>query len=165
VSSFITHTLLETKSKQTRDLVQGIASSNNLALKAKRTVPTSRKEEVVEVEEECNEDDEDTSCPANDFEEDLALLVKKYTGTMATKGKNFKGRTFGRRKCYNCDSPKHFVADCPYERREDKSEKLMFKKKSFSKFGKRRGDKALVHEEYLSGMKKMVMMRKWAWPP
>ena len=27
----------------------------------------------------------------------------------------------------------------------------MFKKKSFSKFGKRRSDKALVHEEYLSG--------------
>ena len=27
----------------------------------------------------------------------------------------------------------------------------MFKKKSFNKFAKRRGDKALVHEEYLSG--------------
>ena len=80
----------------------------------------------------------------------MALLVKKYTGTMATKGRNFKGKTFVRRKCYNCDSPKHFVADCPYERREDKSEKLVFKKKSFNKFAKRRGDKALVHEEYLS---------------
>ena len=69
---------------------------------------------------------------------------------MATKGKNFKGKTFGRRKCYNCDSPKHFVA-VPYERREDKYEKLVFKKKSFNKFAKRRGDKALIHEEYLSG--------------
>src|SRR3954471_18192821 len=70
---------------------------------------------------------------------------------MATRGKNLQGRTFGRIKCYNCDSPKHFVADCPYERREDKSEKIVFKKKSFNKFGKRRGGKALVHEEYLSG--------------
>src|SRR3954464_2775329 len=52
--------------------------------------------------------------------------------------------------CYNCDSPKHFVADCPYERREEKSEKLILKKKRFNKFAKRRGDKALVHEEYLS---------------
>ena len=86
-----------------------------------------------------------------DFEEDLALLVKKYTSTMATKGRIFKGKTFGRRECYNCDSLKHFVADCPYERREDKSEKLVLKKKRFNKFAKRHGDKALVHEEYLSG--------------
>ena len=41
--------------------------------------------------------------------------------------------------------------DCPYERREDKSEKLVLKKKKFSKFTKRKDDKALVHEEYMSG--------------
>src|SRR3954468_10126627 len=78
---------------------------------------------------------------------------KKYVGTMGTlgnKGINFKGKTFGRRKCYNCVSPKNFVADCPYERREEKSEKITLKKKRFNKFAKRRGDKALVHEEYLS---------------
>ena len=33
---------------------------------------------------------------------------------------------------------------------EYKSEKLILKKKRFNKFAKRRGDKALVHEEYLS---------------
>src|SRR4051812_13071266 len=107
--------------------------------------------EVEEVEEYC-EDEDGHSCPANEFEEDVALLVKKYVGTMGTlgnKGSNFKGKTFGRRKCYNCDSPKHFVPDCPYEIREEKSEKLTLKKKRFNKFAKRRGDKALVHEEYL----------------
>ena len=40
--------------------------------------------------------------------------------------------------------------DCPYERIKDKSEKLVFKKKSFSKFGKKRGEKAFVHEQYMS---------------
>ena len=96
VSSFTTNSLLKAKSKQTHDLVQGINSTNNLALKAKKTVPPSKMVEVEEVED--NYEDEDVaSCPANDFEEDLALLVKKYTGTMATKGKNFKGKTFGRR--------------------------------------------------------------------
>nr|XP_020178459.1 uncharacterized protein LOC109763997 [Aegilops tauschii subsp. strangulata] len=69
---------------------------------------------------------------------------------MANKGKNLQGRSFGRRKCYNCDSPRHFVHDCPYERREDKFEKLVLKKK-FTKFAKRKDDKALVHEEYMSG--------------
>src|SRR3954462_13747452 len=149
VSSFTTNSLLKAKSKQTHDLVQGINSTNNLALKAKKMASPSKIVEVEEVEEYC-EDEDGASCPANDFEEDVALLVKKYSGTMGTKVSNCKGKTFGRRKCYNCDSPKHFVADCPYERREEKSEKLTFKKKSFNKFAKRRGDKALVHEEYLS---------------
>src|SRR3954464_2044665 len=125
VSSFTTNSLLKAKSKQTHDLVQQINSTNNLALKAKKTDSPSKIVEVEEVEEYC-EDEDVPSCPANDFEEDVALLVKKYVGTMGTlgtKGSNVKGKTFGRRKCYNCDSPKHFVADCPYERREEKSEK------------------------------------------
>jgi len=153
VSSFTTKSLLKTKSKQTHDLVHGINSSNNLALKAKKVASPSKVVEVEDVEEYCEEEDV-PSCPANDFEEDVVLLVRKYGGTMGTLGNkgsnNFKGKTFGRRKCYNCDSPKHFVADCPYERREEKSEKLILKKKRFNKFAKRRGDKALVHEEYLS---------------
>ena len=98
----------------------------------------------------------------------MALLVKKYVGTMGTlgtKGSNVKGKTFGRIKCYNCDSPKHFVADCPYDSREDKSKKLIFKKKSFNKFAKRCGDKALVHEEYWFGDEEDGEMRKWAWSP
>ena len=89
---------MKAKSKQTHDLVQGINSTNNLALKDKKMVTSSKIEEVEEVGE-CNEDEEEASFLANDFEEDLALLVKKYTGTIATKGKNFKGKTFGRRKC------------------------------------------------------------------
>src|SRR4051812_48923579 len=99
VSSFTTKSLLKAKSKQTHDLVQEISSTNNLALKAKRMSSPSKVVEVEEVEEYC-EDDDGASCPANDFEEDLALLVKKYTGTMATKGRNFKGKIFVRRNCY-----------------------------------------------------------------
>ena len=147
VSTFSTHVLLETKSKKTFAIAQA-TKNTNLALKAKKVVAQPSREEDVE---ESYEEDGDTSCPANDFAEDLALLVKKYSGTMANKGKNLQGKSFGRRKCYNCDSPRHFVHDCPYERREDKSEKLVLKKKKFSKFTKRKDDKALVHEEYMSG--------------
>src|ERR1041384_2975479 len=111
VSCLTTNSLLKAKSKQTHDLVQGINSTNNLALKAKKTASPSKIVEVEEVEEYCGDEDV-PSCPANDFEEDVALLVKKYVGTMGTlgnKGSNFKGKPFGRRKCYNCDSPKHFL--------------------------------------------------------
>src|SRR4051812_7259863 len=75
VSSFTTNSLLKAKSKQTHDLVQGINSTNNLALKAKRTVVPSKIARIEDVGD-CHEDDEeqDASCPKNDFEEDLALL-------------------------------------------------------------------------------------------
>src|SRR3954470_20196050 len=121
VSTFYTHVLLETKSKKTFAIAQATKNSN-LTLKAKKVMSQSSREE--EVSEEICEEDNDTSCPANDFAEYLALLVKKYSGTMANKGRNLQGRPFGRRKCYNCDSPRHFVHDCPYERREDMYEKL-----------------------------------------
>src|SRR3954471_15745876 len=107
VSSFTANSLLKTRSKQTHDLVHGINSSNNLALKDKKVASPSKVVEVEDVEEYCEEEDV-PSCPANEFEEDVVLLVRKYVGTMGTlgnKGSNFKGKTFGRRKCYNCDSP------------------------------------------------------------
>src|SRR3954467_4393295 len=66
VSSFTTNSLLKAKSKQTHDLVQGINSTNNLALKAKRMASPSK---IVDVEEYCKDEDV-PSCPANDFEED-----------------------------------------------------------------------------------------------
>src|SRR3954465_2102950 len=80
VSSFTTNSLLKAKSKKTHDLVQGINSTNNLALKAKKVASPSKIVEVEYVEEYCEEEDV-LSCPANEFEEDVALLVKKYVGT------------------------------------------------------------------------------------
>src|SRR3954463_3360315 len=75
VSSVTTKSLLKIKSKQTHDLVQGINSTNNLALKAKKMAPPSKIVEVEVVEEYC-EDEDVPSCPTNDFEEDVALLSK-----------------------------------------------------------------------------------------
>ena len=46
VSSFTTKSLLKTKSKKTHDLVYGINSSNNLALKAKKVASPSKMVEV-----------------------------------------------------------------------------------------------------------------------
>src|SRR3954469_18292768 len=46
VSSFTTKSLLKSKSKQTHDLVQGMNSTNNLALKAKKVASPSK---IVEV--------------------------------------------------------------------------------------------------------------------
>src|SRR3954467_9351337 len=95
VSAFTTNSLLKAKSKQTHDLIQGINRTNNLALKAVKKASPSKFVEVEDVEGYC-EDEDGSSCPTNDFEEDVDLLVKKYVGTMGTlgnKGSNFKGKT------------------------------------------------------------------------
>src|SRR3954468_8635365 len=76
VSFFTTNSLLKTKSKQTHDLVQGINSTTNLALKAKKMAYPSKIVEVEEVKEYCEEEEDVPSCPANDFKEDVSLLVK-----------------------------------------------------------------------------------------
>lgn len=109
-------------------------------------VVRATREEVVE--EESVQEYVDTVCPINNFEEDLALLVKNYSGTMANKRRNLKEESFGRRKCSNYDSSQHFVVDCPFERHEDKSEKTVLNKK-FNKFTKIKDDKVLVDEEYM----------------
>ena len=58
------------------------------------------------------------------------------------------------RTCYNCGNVSHFVADCPYEKREDNGGKLIRKDrpKSFpckNTFTKKTPQRGLVaHEEY-----------------
>ena len=59
------------------------------------------------------------------------------------------------RTCYNCGNVSHFVADCPYEKREDNGGKLIRKDKTKSfpsknnNFAKKVPQKGLVaHEEY-----------------
>ena len=64
VSNFSTHVLLETKSKKTFAISQATKNSN-LSLKAKKVISQPSREE--EVSEEICEEDNDTSCPANDF--------------------------------------------------------------------------------------------------
>jgi hypothetical protein len=65
------------------------------------------------------------------------------------------------RHCYNCGGIKHFIAECPYENKEDDGGRLIAKRRS-SKFSssKKRGNKddknkgerlMLAQEEYDSG--------------
>ena len=76
--------------------------------------------------------------------------------------KNFKSNTSSFkpkgqriRTCFNCGNVSHFVADCPYEKREDHGGKLIRKDKSKSplnkSFVKKKPQRVLVaHEEYFS---------------
>lgn len=58
------------------------ANNSNLALNARQVVV------CASIEEE-----DDTTCPVNDFEEDLTVLLKKYSGTMTNKEENLKRKS------------------------------------------------------------------------
>jgi hypothetical protein len=102
----------------------------------------------------------------------MALAAKAFWGK---KGKNFKSRDNTRgypsgqklkntraRSCYNCGYKTNFIADCPYEKREDNGGRLIPKNKTklsaYKKFGKKNfpnkkvSTRVLVsQEEYMSG--------------
>src|SRR4051812_16156846 len=86
------------------------------------------------------------------------LLPRVFWGNK----KNFKSNTSSFkpkgqriRTCFNCGNVSHFVADCPFEKREDHGDKLIRKDKSKSplnkNFVKKKPHRVLVaHEEYFS---------------
>jgi hypothetical protein len=98
---------------------------------------------------ESSSDDEEEE--DGDDDEGMTLFIKNYDKFMdkrrALKGnKGEKPRTRRKRVCYNCGKNEHFIAQCPYERREedennkkkkdktytmDKKDKKYYKKKSY----------------------------------
>jgi hypothetical protein len=68
----------------------------------------------------------------------MTLFIKNYTKFMAkrralkgNKGENLKTRS--KRVCYNCGKNEHFIAQCPYERREEDENKKKRKDKTYTK--------------------------------
>jgi len=150
--------------KDARARALGMSNIVNVALKAK-VVPHG------------DEDDSD-ECLSMDHPGDVKIAHGQY---MAFYAKNFwknpakakmevqrKSNPNGKREnatrlrtCFNCGDRYHFVADCPYEKREDHGGKLVLKKtpkapfkKPFVKknpINKKSGDIILVtHEEFSS---------------
>ena len=101
---------------------EDIGRKKNIAFKTEVVIGKKKKEE---------EDSNDN--------ENLSLMIKKFTKFMKTKGKNqFKNNkkenqgSSSNFKCYGCGESGHVKADCPNSKKgEEKKGKKFFKKKAY----------------------------------
>jgi len=110
----------------------GMRKGTNLTLKAK-VVEYEEEEMEEEVHDERSVDD-----IKFDYNEHMALAARTFwrDGKFKAKG-NLRSDSSGQRQsvlrvrtCYNCNNKNHFIADCPYENKEDHGGKLIPKNKS-----------------------------------
>jgi hypothetical protein len=98
---------------------------------------TKSKKKQIQVEssseEEQDEDEEDEDEEKEYDEEEMALFIKKFKKYIS-KRRPFKGdkkeKTRTKRVCYNCDKNGYFIAQCPYERKDEDNDKKKKKDKS-----------------------------------
>jgi hypothetical protein len=110
-----------------KNLYKGISISKkqDIALKVnkskKKKVLIERPSEEEEEEEEEKQDNE------REYDEDeVALFIKKFNKFIKKripyKGER-KEKPRSKGLCYNCDKNGHFIAQCPYERKEEENDK------------------------------------------
>jgi hypothetical protein len=110
-----------------KNLYKGVSTfkKQDIALKAKK----SKKKKVLidspsEEEEEEEEEEEDSE---REYDEDeMTLFIKKFN-KFIKKRRPYKGerkvKSRSKRVCYNYGKNEHFIAQCPYERKEEDNDK------------------------------------------
>jgi hypothetical protein len=68
----------------------------------------------------------------------MALFIKRFSKMMGTQNffkgdKQDKLRIRTKRACYNCGKYGHYIANCPYENRDEEDDKKKNKEKSYKK--------------------------------
>jgi hypothetical protein len=135
LARIINHELLLEETRYVKNLSKDIVSTKKdvVALKASK-----KKQIQVESssEEEQEEDEEDEDEEKVYDEEEMALFMKKFIKYISKRGA-FKGdkkeKTRSKKVCYNYDKNGHFIAQCPYERKDEDNDKKNKKDKSYKK--------------------------------
>jgi hypothetical protein len=107
------------EANRVRNLSKGITTTKKKEIAFKANKKSKNKQVVVD---SSSEEEDSSECD----DEDMALFMKKFKKyikkKMFLKGdKKFKSTT--KRTCYNCGKHGHFIANCPFERRDDDDDK------------------------------------------
>jgi hypothetical protein len=104
-------------------LCKGVSTSKkqDIALKANKS---KNKKVLIERPSEEEEEQEDN---AREYDEDeLALFIKKFNKFIKKRRpykRERKEKPRSKRVCYNCGKNRHFIVQCPYERKEADNDK------------------------------------------
>jgi hypothetical protein len=118
-----------------KNLYKGVSVSTSkkqdIALKANK----SKKKKVL-IENPSEEEEEEDEDEREYDEDEVALFIKKFN-KFIKKIRPYKGdrreKPRSKRVCYNCGKNGYFVAQCPYERKEEDNEKKKKLEKGYKK--------------------------------
>jgi hypothetical protein len=144
------HEMYIEEANHVKNLSKGITTSRKQEITFKANKKSKNKQEVVESSSKDDDDDDDEEEEEEEEEdsskcddEDMALFMKKFKKYIKKK-KFRKGdkklKTTTKRTCYNCGKHDHFIANCPFERRDDSDDKKKYKPYKKDK-GYKRSDK------------------------
>jgi hypothetical protein len=111
-----------------RTFTRGVTTTKKQDIALKATNKSKKKQIVIESSSEEEEDEE------KEYNEDeIALFINKFI----SKRRPFKGdrkeKTRSKRVCYNCGKNGDFIAQCPYERKDEDNNKKKKIDKSYKK--------------------------------
>jgi hypothetical protein len=131
----INHEMNIQEANNIENLYKGVSTSKKqyIALKAKK----SKKKKVLIERPSAEEEEEEEEDSEREYDEDeMALFIKKVN-KFIKKRRPYKGerneKPRSKRVCYNCGKNGHFIAQCPYERKEEDNDK----RKKFDKVHKK----------------------------
>jgi hypothetical protein len=139
------HEMYIEEANHVKNLFKGITTLRKQEIAFKANKKSKNKQEVVE---SSSEDEEEDSSECDD--EDMTLFMKKFNKYIKNKkfGKGDKElKTTTKRTCYNCDKYGHFIANCPFEHRDDSDDKKKYKPYKKDK-GYKRSDKPYKKKSY-----------------
>jgi hypothetical protein len=156
----INHEMHIEEANHIKNLYKGVSTSKKQDITLKASNKRKKKKIIIESPSEEEEEEEDDSDKKEYDEEEMTLFIKKFN-KFISKRRPFKGdkkeKSRSKRVCYNCGKSGHFIAQCPYERKEEdnnkkkKPDKGYMKDKKFTK--KKPNRQAHVGQEWNSSNK------------
>jgi hypothetical protein len=123
IGKIINHEMLVEETQHVKNLSKGIISSKKQGIAFKATKKSKSKKILEESPSEEEDDDRNDESTKYDPEE-MALFIRRFSKLMS-KQKFFKGnkkdkfKSKTKRACYNCGKYNYYIANCPYEHREE----------------------------------------------
>jgi hypothetical protein len=128
------------KLNMSRTYPKGVIFSRKQDIAFKASKKSKRNKVVKESSSEEEDDDDDSNNESTGYDPEEMTLFRRRLSKMMGKQKFFKGdkkdkfRSKSKRICYNCGKYGHYIANCPYEcREEEDDDKKKKKERSYKK--------------------------------